>query len=243
MGEERSALACEKKTGGSSDGCGTISGWDQSMVVPSRRGGVPVLSRASGSPSRSSVSAIPTVGGSTSSLSDSRTNRPAGRLSRPMCTVPRRKVPAVSTTARLRSCWPVAVSTPSTRPPSPRSRSSTAPSTSCNRSTSPIARCIAALYSARSAWQRGPRTAGPLERLSMRKWIPASSAQRAIRPSSASISRTRWPLPTPPMDGLHAISPTVSTRCVTRSVLAPARAAAAAASHPACPPPTTITSA
>ena len=50
-------------------------------------------------------------------------------------------------------------------------------------------------------------------------------------------------MPTPPMDGLHDISPIVSSRCVTSSVEAPALAAAAAASHPACPPPTTMTSA
>src|SRR5690348_17185606 len=63
-----------------------------------------------------------------------------------------------------------------------------------------------------------------------------------MRPSSASISRTRWPLPRPPMAGLQDIAPTVAKRCVTSAVLAPMRAAAAAASQPACPPPTTTTS-
>src|SRR5215472_14594676 len=61
-------------------------------------------------------------------------------------------------------------------------------------------------------------------------------------PSSASISRTRWPLPSPPIAGLHDISPIVARLCVRSSVLAPSRAAAAAASQPACPPPTTTTS-
>ena len=45
----------------------------------------------------------------------------------------------------------------------------------------------------------------------------------------ASISRTRWPLPRPPMAGLHDIAPTVAKRWVTRAVLAPIRAAALAA--------------
>ena len=39
--------------------------------------------------------------------------------------------------------------------------------------------------------------------------MPARSATRPMRPSSASISRTRWPLPSPPMAGLQDISPMV----------------------------------
>ena len=46
----------------------------------------------------------------------------------------------------------------------------------------------------------------------------------------------------PPMAGLQLIAPTVSTECVSSSVRAPARADASAASVPAWPPPTTITS-
>src|SRR5207253_543897 len=94
----------------------------------------------------------------------------------------------------------------------------------------------------RSAWARGPRTAGPLRRLSTRNWMPPASAARPIRPSSASISRTRWPLPSPPIAGLQDIAPMVANRCVTSAVLPPIRAAAAAASQPACPPPITMTS-
>ena len=101
---------------------------------------------------------------------------------------------------------------------------------------------IACRYSARSAWARGPRTAGPLLRFSSLKWMPAASAARPISPSSASTSRTRCPLPIPPIDGLQDISPIVFRRWVSNSVRAPMRAAAAAASHPACPPPTTTTS-
>ena len=70
----------------------------------------------------------------------------------------------------------------------------------------------------------------------------AVSATRPMRPSRASISRTRWPLPRPPMAGLHDIAPMVAIRCVTRAVLAPMRALAAAASQPAWPPPMTMTS-
>src|SRR5687767_7978053 len=72
--------------------------------------------------------------------------------------------------------------------------------------------------------------------------MPPRSATRPISPSSASISRTRWPLPRPPIAGLQDIAPIVSKRCVTSATSAPIRAAAAAASHPACPPPTTTTS-
>ena len=89
---------------------------------------------------------------------------------------------------------------------------------------------------------QGPRTAAPLDRLSRRNWMPAASASRPITPSSASISRTRWPLPRPPMAGLQDISPRVSILWVSSRVRAPVRADAAAASHPAWPPPITMTS-
>ena len=44
------------------------------------------------------------------------------------------------------------------------------------------------------------------------------------------------------MDGLHDNSPSVDAFCVSKSVRAPVRADAVAASDPACPPPITITS-
>ena len=44
------------------------------------------------------------------------------------------------------------------------------------------------------------------------------------------------------MAGLQDISPKVAKRRVTNAVEAPQRAAAVAASHPACPPPITMTS-
>src|SRR3546814_10238937 len=56
------------------------------------------------------------------------------------------------------------------------------------------------------------------------------------------ISRIRWPLPSPPIAGLHDIVPISDGSKLTSATRAPSRAAAAAASVPACPPPTTMTS-
>ena len=88
----------------------------------------------------------------------------------------------------------------------------------------------------------GPAPPGPFAGSARESGCPHLSMTLPMRPSSASTSRTRWPLPMPPIDGLHDISPIVSCRCVTRHVDAPARAAAAAASQPAWPPPMTMTS-
>src|SRR3989344_1241309 len=65
---------------------------------------------------------------------------------------------------------------------------------------------------------------------------------RPRAPHGASTSFTRWPLPMPPMLGLQLIWPSVSMLWVSSRVLLPMRAAASAASVPAWPPPTTITS-
>ena len=59
---------------------------------------------------------------------------------------------------------------------------------------------------------------------------------------NASISLTIWPLAMPPMAGLQLIWAIVCMFIVTRSTLDPILAAAAAASQPACPAPTTIIS-
>ena len=63
-----------------------------------------------------------------------------------------------------------------------------------------------------------------------------------ISPPNASISRTTTPLAGPPTEGLHGIKATISKLIVKSNVLTPIRAAAKAASEPACPAPTTITS-
>ena len=97
-------------------------------------------------------------------------------------------------------------------------------------------------YNTRSAWARVARTAGPLLLFKVRNWIPALSAACAIKPPIASTSFTKWPLPIPPIAGLHDICPRVSTLCVNNRVFNPIRAGANAASVPAWPPPTTITS-
>jgi len=69
-----------------------------------------------------------------------------------------------------------------------------------------------------------------------------SSIASPISPPSASSSRTRCPLPVPPIDGLHGISASASRFSVTKSVLNPIRAEASAASQPACPAPMTMVS-
>lgn len=55
-----------------------------------------------------------------------------------------------------------------------------------------------------------------------------------MSPSKASTSRTKVPFASPPMLGLQLISPMLALGCgVTRTVLAPRLADAAAASQPA----------
>src|SRR6185312_10846571 len=198
----------------------------QSMVRRSSRGGVPVLRRPSGRARRSRVRARLMEGASPT--------RPARVWRSPICTTPRKKVPVVRTAAAQRIRVPSAAITAERRPSSPISRSSTDAARRVKPSVSSSKHRTARRYNARSACARGPRTAGPLLRLSSLKWIPALSAARPISPSSASISRTRWPLPIPPIEGLQDISPIVSRRWVNSSVRAPMRAATAAASQPPC---------
>src|ERR1700720_3748521 len=71
--------------------------------------------------------------------------------------------------------------------------------------------------------------------------MPVWSIARPISPPIASISRTRWPLPIPPIAGLHDIWPIWSRLSVSIRVGTPIRAAAREASIPAWPAPTTIT--
>src|SRR5690242_11306767 len=97
-------------------------------------------------------------------------------------------------------------------------------------------------YCCLSHWARGDHTAGPREVLSKRNWIPTASVTSPMIPPSASTSRTRWPLAIPPTAGLQDIWAIRSTFSVNRAVFSPMRAAAIAASQPACPAPTTTTS-
>src|SRR3972149_8556314 len=72
--------------------------------------------------------------------------------------------------------------------------------------------------------------------------MPVASIARPIRPPSASISVTRCPLAVPPIAGLRGICAPVSGDSVNTAVRQPRRAAAQAASQPACPAPMTATS-
>ena len=69
---------------------------------------------------------------------------------------------------------------------------------------------IAFLYKDLSHWTLVAQTAGPFEALRSLKWIPAKSAAMPIAPPKASISFTKCPLPTPPIEGLQDIWPKVS---------------------------------
>ena len=91
------SVSTENGSGGSSPGC--ISTADQSMVVPSSRGGVPVFSRPSANPARSRVRERPIAGASPT--------RPAGICCSPIWIRPRRNVPVVSTTAPQSTIRPI----------------------------------------------------------------------------------------------------------------------------------------
>ena len=84
------AVVIEEKNSGSGSPS-WISRRSQSMVVPSSRGGVPVLSRPSAKPAASRLWASETEGGSP--------KRPAGVRWSPRWIIPRRKVPVVRTIA------------------------------------------------------------------------------------------------------------------------------------------------
>ncbi len=72
--------------------------------------------------------------------------------------------------------------------------------------------------------------------------MPLASMHFPITPPRASISRTICPFATPPIAGLQLICATASAFMLSRHVFRPRRAAAIAASVPACPAPTTTTS-
>ncbi len=136
---------------------------------------------------------------------------------------------------------PIRVFTPFTTSSSTSSDSTE----SCQKST--LAFCSKAqrhssANRARSDWQRGDHIAGPFERLSILNWIIVLSEIIPDIPPSASTSRTICPFATPPIAGLQDICAMVCMFIVISKTLEPICAAACAASQPACPAPTTITS-
>ena len=142
---------------------------------------MPVLSRPVTRPARRSVSARAEAEGSPR-------RPPRARLSRPKCSTPPRNVPVVSTTRAARSTVPFPSTTPLTRPPS-KDRSATLLSRKDRLGCSASAACMLRRYRARSAWLRGPRTAGPREAFSTRNCSDEQSATRPISPPSASTWR------------------------------------------------------
>ena len=151
----------------------------------------------------------------------------------------------VRMTARAVNSTPMRVVRPVTRGCSPEVSKVRLTAASCHRARRSV--CSASRRHRRekralSHCARGLHMAGPFERLSMRNCIVAQSVMRPIRPPRASISRTIWPFATPPTAGLHDMAAILSRSIVSSSVRQPMRAAAVAASHPACPAPTTMMS-
>src|SRR5581483_8992799 len=154
-------------------------------------------------------------------------------------------VPVVTMTARQERRSPVARTMADTRRVASRlsvSISETSPAIMSRLGQVLSNRCTSIAYLYLSAWARGPQTAGPLERLSMRNWMPVLSMARPINPPRASISRTICPLASPPIAGLQDIWPILSGSMLTSATRAPRRDAAHAASAPAWPPPITMMS-
>lgn len=167
--------------------------------------------------------------------------RPPGSMVRPTCISPFRKVPAVTMTQRAWNVTPHTVSTPRTSPSS-TSRRRTVSCQMCRLGVFSSTSRQAQMNLPRSHWARGLHMAGPFERLSRRNWMAVRSVTRPMCPPRASISRTICPLAMPPTAGLQLICPILFMSIVMRHVFEPRPAAAAAASHPACPAPITITS-
>ena len=157
-----------------------------------------------------------------------------------MCITPFKKVPLVITTASHENSMPSAVFTPFTL-----LFSITISFTeSCQKSTFGV--CSSALRhssakSMRSFCVRGLHIAGPLLKFSIRYCIAERSDTTPLYPPKASISLIICPLATPPMAGLQDICPILFMSIVMSKTLFLRLAAAAAASFPACPAPTTTT--
>ena len=130
----------EKSVGSSSPGW--LSSRAQSIVRPSRRGGVPVFRRPRGK-SKPCIRSANAIDGASPM-------RPAAKLSSPIRMRPRRNVPLVRITVCARTSSPFARRTPLTTLPS-RSRSTTSPARTVRLSCCAVIRCTAARYKARSA--------------------------------------------------------------------------------------------
>src|SRR5690606_24738186 len=116
---------------------------------------------------------------------------------------------------------------------------------SCQKSILPLASNANRHSSANlilSFWVLGDHIAGPLERFNIRNCSMDLSDIMPDIPPRASISRTICPFATPPIAGLQDICAIVFIFMVHNNTLEPIVAAAFAASPPACPAPTTITS-
>ena len=220
-----------KRWKSASPSCASIS--SKCTERRSMRTGVPVFILPARMPCRVMLSVSPCDAGSAM--------RPPSTLRRPMCISPPRNVPAVITTQPALSSAPHTVRTPQARPPS--TISSVAMSCQMSRPSvrsSSVRHCQMNFPLSHCAL--GLHTAGPLLRLSIRNCMAVASVTMAVRPPRASISLTICPLAMPPMAGLQLIWAILFMSIVTRHVLAPMPAEAAAASQPACPPPITITS-
>ena len=222
----------ENGTGGSSPGC--TSSPRQSIVVPSSRGGVPVFRRPSAKPSPRKVCDRPSDGASPT--------RPAGIFSSPIWMRPPRNVPVVSTTRPARMFLPSPSAMPQTRPAASSIRSSAAPSTMSRVSNSArmlrhrAAVQLAVGLGARAAHRRplaavqhAELDAGPVDR------PPHDAVERVDLAHQMAFRETPDRRVARHFSNRRA---RMRQQCRAR----PSRAAAAAASHPACPPPITTTS-
>mmetsp|Transcript_9630 Transcript_9630/g.40868 ORF Transcript_9630/g.40868 Transcript_9630/m.40868 type:complete len:207 (+) Transcript_9630:785-1405(+) len=169
-----------KGDGAASPGCGVKRSSDQSMDLPSSRGGVPVFMRPilKPAPYRRAASAFAAAAAAASGFSVSAVGaRPAGTGGLvPTRMTPLRNVPVAITAVGAFRTTPESSLTPATRADvcavpfsfAVNTRSSTAASITSSRGVAPTNAWISLLYAVRSICALGPRTAGPLEAFSTR---------------------------------------------------------------------------
>ena len=209
-----SIRAVRKDIGSGGQSPGWRSSAAQSMVRPSSRGGVPVLSRPRAKPSRSRVADSPRAGASPT--------RPAGVVSVADMDQAAEEGAGGQDHGAAARISPVARrhrrrhghrrSSSDPRPPPAGSRASAAPPAGPGR---PGDRACG------RPGRGGRGRPGPCSGSASGTGCRPRSIARAIIPSRASISRTRWPLASPPMAGLQDISPMVAGLWVTSRVRAP----------------------